>query len=99
MNDIKDLFQRRDQAVRQNDKALFLSTQVEEISFHLSSQYLSLEAMTSEVLAITDSGDVSKVAFVKESYFQRGERVRQRELFSARGAKTHKDPQRPTTLI
>lgn len=70
MNEIVRLFQTRDKAVKEKDKALFLTTQVEEISFFLSAGYLSQDELTTEVLCVSDATEVSKAVFVKESYFK-----------------------------
>ncbi len=66
--DIETLFQARDEAVRQQDPAAFLSTQVSEIESGASSAYLSVHDMTTQVLHVHDESEDVKVVFVKETY-------------------------------
>jgi hypothetical protein len=69
-NDIEALFSTRDEAVRKQDRSLFLSTQVSEIEFGVSKGYLSLEDMTTEVIYIHDESELENVVLVKETYKQ-----------------------------
>jgi hypothetical protein len=70
-NDIEHLFRTREEAVRKQDRPLFLSTQVSsEIVFGSSDGYLSLEDITTEVINIYDESELEKVVFVKETYKQ-----------------------------
>ena len=71
-NEIAALFETRDEAVRKEDKALFLSTQVSEIELGSSDGYLSLEDLTTEVLYIHDESELEKFVLVKETYKQSG---------------------------
>ena len=67
-NDIEALFRTRDEAVRTQDRPLFLSTQISEIELNSSEGYLSLEDITTEVLHIHDESEIEKVVLVKETY-------------------------------
>jgi hypothetical protein len=70
-NDIEHLFRTREEAVRKQDRPLFLSTQVSsEIVFGSSEGYLSLEDITTEVIYIYDESELEKVVLVKETYKQ-----------------------------
>ena len=73
---IGKLFLIRDKAVSKNDEKLFLSTQVNEIKESLSSGYLSVDKMETEIIAIDSDADskLAKVAVVKETYFVKGKK-------------------------
>ena len=68
-DDISLLFQTRDTAVEKQDRKLFLSTQVDEILGGSSDGYLGINKMKSEVLHVHDETEITKVVFVKETYF------------------------------
>ena len=69
-NDIEALFRTRDEAVRNKDRSLFLSSQVSEIESGSSEGYLSLEDISTEVISIHDESDIEKVVLVKETYYR-----------------------------
>jgi hypothetical protein len=69
-NDIEALFRTRDEAVRKQDRSLFLSSQVSEIEFGSSDGYLSLEDITTEVISIHDESEIEKVVLVKETFYR-----------------------------
>lgn len=68
MDDIKSLFQQRDNAVVKKDRKLFASTQIQEIVNASIDGYLSSSNLVTEVFYVADDSDLKKVAFVKESY-------------------------------
>jgi hypothetical protein len=74
--DIKAVFATRDDAVRKQDMALFLSTQLYEIGFGSSAGYLSVKDMTTEVLSVYEEPDDSAVVFVRETYKPQGKQAR-----------------------
>lgn len=65
---IQKIFQTRDQAVKKQDRGVFLSTQVAEIERGGSAGYLGVGSLRSEVLQIYDESELEKVVFVKETY-------------------------------
>jgi hypothetical protein len=67
-NQIEALFEARDEAVRKDDRQLFLSAQISEIELGSSEGYLSLEDLTTEVVHIHDESELEKVVLVKETY-------------------------------
>lgn len=67
-NDIKKLFTTRDEAVKKQDRKLFLSTQVGEIENSSVEGYFGIKHLRSNVLCIYDEGDLEKIVFVKETY-------------------------------
>jgi hypothetical protein len=71
-DEIVTLSTQRGKAVKAKNKELFLSTQIEEISFFLSSGYLSQDKLITEVVAVAEANEISKAVFVKESYFNKG---------------------------
>jgi hypothetical protein len=71
-NDIEALFETRDEAVRKQDRPLFLSTQISEIEFGSSEGYLSFEDMTTDVLYIHDESELEKVVLARETYKHAG---------------------------
>jgi hypothetical protein len=72
-NEIEAIFETRGEAVRKEDRPLFLSTQVSEIELGGSSEgYLSLEDLITEVLYIHDESELEKFVLVKETYKQSG---------------------------
>jgi hypothetical protein len=74
MEEITTLFHTRDEAVSKKDRTLFLSTQVEEISNASSAGYLAQDKLSTVVLATVNTGELTQVAFVKETYFTAGEK-------------------------
>jgi hypothetical protein len=74
MEEITALFNTRDEAVSKKDRKLFLSTQVEEISDASSAGYLTQDKLSTVVLATANTGKLTQVAFVKETYFAGGEK-------------------------
>ena len=74
--DIKAVFEKRDDAVRKQDMALFLSTQLYEIGFGSGAGYLSINDMTTEVLSVYEETDDSAVTFVRETYKPSGKQPR-----------------------
>ncbi len=75
-NEIEALFEARDEAVRKDDRPLFLSAQVSEIELGSSEGYLSLEELTTEVVHIHDESEIEKVVLVKETYRESGKSPR-----------------------
>ncbi len=71
-NKIISLFKVRDEAVKKQDRKLFLSTQVGEIENGGSDGYLAIDTLKSEVLHIHNESDYTKVVFVKETYNPKG---------------------------
>ena len=71
-DEIKKLFETRDEAVTRQDKRRFLSTQVSEIENGSSSGYISIDKLKSEVLYAHTESELEKVVFVKETYTPRG---------------------------
>src|SRR4051794_13373744 len=69
MREFAQLFAVRDDAISKRDRALFLSTQIEEINDASSEGYLSLEKLNTEVIAIPKVSENTHAAFVKETYF------------------------------
>lgn len=67
-NAISELFATRDKAITVQDRALFVSTQVDEIERGSSEGYLGVEHLHSEVLYVHDANELEKVVFVKETY-------------------------------
>jgi hypothetical protein len=65
---IQQLFKSRDIAIQNQDRELFLSTQVDEIERGSSEGYLGVENLTTEVLSVHGENDLEKVVFVKETY-------------------------------
>lgn len=68
MEDIKSVFQTRDNAVANKDYKQFASTQIKEISNASISGYISTGSLETEILKIEDDTELKKVAFVKENY-------------------------------
>lgn len=75
-NEIVALFETRDEAVRKDDRPLFLSAQVSEIELGSSEGYLSLEDLTTEVVYIHDESELEKVVLAKETYKEPGKSPR-----------------------
>jgi hypothetical protein len=75
-NEIEVLFETRDEAVRKEDRSLFLSTQISELELGSSDGYLSLEDVTTEVLYVHDESELEKVVLVKETYKHPGKSPR-----------------------
>ncbi len=70
MEQIQKLFQQRDIAVKTKDVALFEATQLNETAGPPSSQYFAVDAIQTEILTqADDTVDLTKVIFVKETYF------------------------------
>lgn len=67
-DDIKTLFSIRDRAVRTQNRDLFLSSQVGEIEYGASEEYLTADRMETEVLAMHQVSEIEVVVFVKEMY-------------------------------
>ena len=68
--DIRDVFSLRDRAVKKQNRALFLSTQVGEIEYGSSEEYLAADRMETEIIAIHRESDIEVIAFVKEIYIR-----------------------------
>src|SRR3982751_3062330 len=62
------LFKTRDQAIKKQNRELFLSTQVDEIERGSSEGYLGVEKLVTEVLSVHGENELEKIAFVKETY-------------------------------
>lgn len=71
---INAVFKKRDKAIANKDKKLFLSTQLKslEIKNSYSNGYLKLPKLTSKVLHLDKGGKNSWIVFVKEEYYQNG---------------------------
>lgn len=65
--EIIKLFETRDQAVKNQNRDLFLSTQIAEIEHGSSDGYLEVENLSSKVLCVHNENDLEKVVFVKET--------------------------------
>jgi hypothetical protein len=72
MDEISNVFHTRDEAVRTKNNALFLSTQIEKIKEASSLGYIAQDKLETVVLATVNTGEFTKVAFVKETYFPEG---------------------------
>jgi|SRR3972149_8694965 len=68
MDEVKSLFQTRDQAVAKKNKQLFASTQIQDIPYASISGYISCSSLETNVLNVVDDTDFKKVVFVKENY-------------------------------
>ena len=80
MDDIKQLFKRRDEAIQNKDRAAFLSTQIDEIANSSVDGYLLLQKLESEVLSIypeDDKDELSRKVFVVETYYDGDKGTRQ----------------------
>lgn len=74
--EIKEIFLLRERAVKQKDRKLFLSTQIDEIAGSSSHGYLSIDKLETKILAI-DFRSEDKLATVvvsKETYFFKGKK-------------------------
>lgn len=71
--DVKTIFSVRDRAVRTQNRDLFLSSQVGEIDYGASEEYLTADRMETEVLAIHPVSEIEVVVFVKEMYIREDE--------------------------
>jgi hypothetical protein len=67
-SDVEALFRTRAEAVKKQDRSLFLSTQVSEIDLGSSEGYLSLEEMTTDVLYVHAESELERIVLVKETY-------------------------------
>lgn len=72
VDEIRKLFNTRDQAVKTRDRELFLSTQIAEIEHGSSDGYLAIGSLKTEVLHVHTEGEIEKVVFVKETYSPKG---------------------------
>lgn len=71
--DINRVFLARDRAVTEKNIELFRSTQLlDEIPNAASDGYLALDKLQSDVLAVDWPQEISAVAFVRETYQDRG---------------------------
>lgn len=68
--DVRDVFILRDRAVKKQNRALFLSTQVGEIEYGSSEEYLAADRMETDVIAIYRESEIEVIAFVKEVYIR-----------------------------
>jgi hypothetical protein len=70
MNDksIMQLFKTRDKAVKDQDRELFISTQVDEIERGSSEGYLGVENLKTEVLHVHQENELETIVFVKEIF-------------------------------
>ena len=70
--EIDKLFKTRDQAVKKQDRKLFLSTQIAEIEHGSSDGYMAIDNLKTEVLHVHTESEIEKVVFVKETYSPTG---------------------------
>ncbi|MCU1671364.1 MAG: hypothetical protein JWP40_4291 [Blastococcus sp.] len=68
MQKVEELFRLRDEAVRHRDREAFVSTQLGSIPDSSPSGYFSWGNLTTEVVAVVDTGPDTKGVLVRETY-------------------------------